>query len=205
MTTGVEAMTQNNIKAAVLGICLAATASLAQAQVPSASRGVYFGGALGQSEAKEYDCTAQAQCENRGTIGRAFIGLQFGRHWSFEMAYTDLGTVKSETPPTFNESVKVRLGEAVILPSYPLTERFMVYGRAGGYYAQTTNDFTLNGVETRLKETNGGLTWGFGLQYYVTNSIALRGEMQRYMKIGGGNIGDSDYNAVTVGALWKMR
>jgi len=197
-------MTQNKIKAAVLGICLAA-ASLAQAQAPTINRGVYFGGALGQSEAKEYDCTARAQCENRGTIGRGFIGLQFGRHWSFELAYTDLGTVRSSTPGTFTESVKVRLGEAVLLPSYPLTERFMIYGRGGAYYAQTTHDFTLNGSSSRLKESNGGLTWGFGAQYFVTNSLAVRGEMQRYMKIGGGNIGDSDYNAVTIGALFKMR
>lgn len=206
MTTGVEAMTyKNKIKAAVLGISLAAAACLAQAQAPTISRGVYIGGALGQSEAKEYVCAAQAQCENRGSIGRLFLGLQFGRHWSFELAYTDLGKVNSSTPGTFTESVAVRLGEAVLLPSYPFTERMMAYGKAGAYYAQTTNDFTLNGSSSRLKESNAGPTWGFGLQYYVTNSIALRGEMQRYMKVGGGNIGDSDYNAVTIGALWKMR
>lgn len=196
-------MTQNKIKVAVLGACLAA-AGLAQAQVPTIDRGFYIGGALGQSEAKEYDCSAQAQCENRGTIGRGFVGWQFGRHWSVELAYTDLGKVNSSTPGTFDESVAVRVGEAVLLPSYPFTERAMIYGRFGGYYAQTTNDFTLNGASTRLQETNGGITWGFGLQYYVTTSIALRGEMQRYMKVGGGNIGDSDYNAVTLGALFKM-
>ena len=199
-------MTQkNNIKAAVLGICLATGVSAAQAQAPTINRGVYFGGAMGQSEAKEYDCTALPQCENRGTVGRIFMGLQFGRNWAFELAGTDLGQISSATPGTFTETVKVRLGEAVLLPSYPVSERFMIYGRGGVYYAQTTNDFTLNGVPTRLKENNGGFTWGFGVQYYVTQSIALRGEMQRYMKIGGGNIGDSDYNAMTVGALWKLR
>lgn len=200
-------MTQNKIKAAVLGISLAA-ASLAQAQAPvqapTISRGFYIGGALGQSEAKEYDCTGQSECENRGSVGRVFLGMQFARHWSFELAYTDLGTVRSATPGTFSESVKVRVGEAALLPSYPFTERMMIYGRAGAYYAQTTDDFTRAGVSTRVQESNGGLTWGFGLQYFLTNSIALRGDMQRYMKVGGGNIGDSDYNAVTIGALWKM-
>ena len=199
-------MTQKNkIKAAVLGICLAAGIGAAQAQAPTINRGIYLGGALGQSEAKEYSCTALPQCENRGTVGRIFLGMQFGRNWAFELAGTDLGQVSSASPGTFTETVKVRLAEAVLLPSYPVSERFMIYGRGGAYYAQTTNDFTLNGVPTRLKENNGGFTWGFGVQYYVTQSIALRGEMQRYMKIGGGNIGDSDYNAVTVGALWKLR
>lgn len=205
MTTGVDAMThKNKIKAAVLGISLAA-ASLAQAQAPTINRGVYFGGALGQSEAKEFDCTAQPQCENRGSVGRIFLGLQFGRHWAFELAATDLGQV-SLSNPSATRTVKVRAAEAVLLPSYPFTERFMAYGRAGGYYAQTTDDQAFaTGPGNRIKESNGGITWGFGLQYYVTNSIALRGEMQRYMKVGGGNIGDSDYNAVTVGALFKMR
>ena len=121
------------------------------------------------------------------------------------MAYTDLGTVRSSTPGTFDESVKVRVGEAVLLPSYPFTANFLIYGRVGGYYAQTTNDFTLSGNSSRLQESNGGITWGFGAQYYFTDNLALRGEMQRYMKVGGGNIGDSDYNAVTIGALFKMR
>lgn len=198
-------MRQNKIKAAVLGISLAAAASFAHAQAPTINRGFYIGGALGQSEAKEYDCSAQAQCENHGTVGRAFVGWQFSRHWSIELAYTDLGTVRSSTPGVLDETIKARVGEFVILPSYPLTERFMIYGRGGAYYAGTTADSTVPAGTTRLHETNGGLTWGFGAQYYVTNNIALRGEMARYMKVGGGHIGDSDYNAVTIGALFKMQ
>jgi len=203
-------MTQhNNIKTVVLGLCLAACAGLASAQtqpIPTQTitRGIYLGGSLGQSEAKSYDCTALPQCENRGSIGRFFLGLQFGRNWSFEMALTDLGTVDS-SGPGFSESVKVRVGEADILASYPLTGRFMAYAKGGIYYAQTTDDFTLNGQSTRLKESNGGPTWGFGLQYYIWNGLAVRGEAQRYMKIGGGNIGDSDYNAYTIGLLYKMK
>jgi opacity protein-like surface antigen len=199
-------MTQNKITAAVLGICLAVGASLAQAQAPTINRGIYIGGGLGQSEAKEYDCAAQPQCENRGTVGRAFFGLQFGRNWAIETAFTDLGQISSSNPGTgFTESVKVRLGELDLLASYPLSGRFMAFARGGVYYAQTTNDFTLAGVPTRLKESNAGPTWGFGLQWYVTDSIAVRGDAQRYMKLGGGNIGDSDYNAYTIGILWKVR
>lgn len=196
----------NNIQTVVLGLCLAACAGVAAAQEPvyteTIRRGIYLGGALGQSEAKEYDCTALPQCENRGTIGRVFLGLQFGRNWSFEMALTDLGNINSANQATgFTDSVKVRLGEADLLASYPLTGRFMVYGKGGAYYAQSTND--RNGA--RIKEANGGLTWGFGAQYYVWNGLAVRGEAQRYMKVGGGNLGDSDFNAYTIGLLYKMR
>jgi opacity protein-like surface antigen len=199
---------QNNIKSTVLGLCLSACAGLASAQgvqTQTIDRGFYIGGALGQSEAKEYDCTAQAQCENRGTVGRALIGMQFARNWALELAFTDLGTVDSETPGTFSETVKVRLGELDLLGSYPVSGRFMIYGKIGGYYAETTNDFTLSGASTRLKESNGGITWGGGLQYFVVGGLAVRLEAQRYMKVGGGNVGDSDYNAYTVGLLYKFR
>ena len=202
---------QNNITAALLGLCLAACAGLAGAQtqpIPTQTitRGIYLGGGLGQSEAKKYDCTALPQCENRGSVGRAFLGLQFGRNWAFEVGLTDLGTVDSANNATaFRETVKVRLGEADLLASYPVTGRFMAYAKGGVYYAQTTNDFTQSGVSSRIKESNWGPTWGFGLQYYVWNGLAVRGEAQRYMKIGGGNLGDSDYNAYTVSLLYKMR
>lgn len=199
---------QKKIKAALLGLCLTACASLANAQQTSTEtirRGIYLGGALGQSEAKKYDCTARPQCANRGSVGRFLLGLQFGRNWSLEFALSDLGRISSATPGTFSETVKVRLGEADLLASYPLTGRFMIYGKGGAYYAQTTDDRTLNGVSARIKGANGGPTWGGGLQYYITGGLAVRGEAQRYMKVGGGNIGDSDYNAYTIGIIYKMR
>jgi hypothetical protein len=197
-------MTNKNIQAAVLAIGLATGAGLTHAQAPTIDKGLYIGGALGQSEAKEYDCSGQPQCENRGTVGRAFVGYQFARHWSLELAYVDLGQVDAAAPVTFSESIKVRLGEAAILASYPATAKLLVYGKLGAYYAGTTHDVTVSGVSSRQHETNGGPLWGGGLQYFITGGLAVRGEATRYMKLGGGNIGDSDYNAYTIGALWKF-
>ena len=197
-------MANKNIKAAVLAILLSAGSGLAQAQAPTIDRGLYVGGALGQSEAKEYDCTARPQCENRGTVGRAFIGYQFARHWAVELAYVDLGQLDSSTPGTFSETIKARLGEASILASYPATAKLALYGKVGAYYAGTTHDSTLNGVSSRVHETNGGVLWGGGIQYFIVGGLAVRGEAVRYMKVGGGNIGDSDYNAYTIGLLWKF-
>ena len=197
-------MTNKNIKAAFLAILLSTGAGLTHAQAPTIDRGYYVGGALGQSEAKEYDCTAATlHCENRGTVGRVFGGYQFARHWAAELGFVDLGTVDSASAG-FDESIKVRLVELSVLASYPATAKFMIYGRAGGYYAQTTHDVTNAGVFSRQSEQNGGIVWGGGLQYFIAGGFALRGEAARYMKVGGGNIGDSDYNAYTIGALWKF-
>lgn len=195
---------QKNIHAIVLGACLAACAGAAQAQAQTIERGIYFGVDLGQSKALEYDCQARATCETNGTAVKYFVGWQFGQHWAAEVGYTDLGKVRSENPGTFKEDIKARLGEATIVASYPGSARLMIYGKAGGYYAHTTDDVTVNGVSARLSESNGGATWGFGLQYYFWRGLAARLEGQRYMKVGGGDIGDSDYNVYTIGLVYKM-
>ena len=197
-------MANKNIQAAVLAVGLSFGAGLAHAQAPTIDKGLYIGGALGQSEAKEYDCTARSQCENRGTVGRAFVGYQFARHWAVELAYVDLGQVDAAGPGTFNESIKSRLGEASLLVSYPVTGKLAIYAKGGAYYAGTTHDLSENGVTTRHHQTNGGLLWGGGLQYFIVGGLAVRGEAARYMKVGGGNIVESDYNTYTLGALWKF-
>jgi opacity protein-like surface antigen len=195
---------QNNIKTTLLGVCLAVCAGLAQAQTQTIDRGLYFGAGLGESEAKNYDCNALPQCQEQGTAVKYFVGYQFARHWSAELGFTDLGKVHSSVPGIFNEEIKSRLGELTVVGSYPFTGSLMIYGKLGAYYAKTTDDFTLSGTSGRLSEADWGPTWGFGLQYYLTRGLAVRGEAQRYMKVGGGDIGDSDFNALTIGLLYKL-
>jgi opacity protein-like surface antigen len=201
---------QNNIQAIVLGMCFAVCAGAAQAQArpqPSTQttdKGLYLGFGLGQSQALDYDCSSRAHCETHGSVVKYFLGYQFARNWSAEIGFTDLGKVGSENPGTFKEDIKARLGEVTIVGSYPASGRLMIYGKAGAYYAHTTDDVTVSGAQARLSESAWGPTWGFGLQYYVWRGFAARLEAQRYMKVGGGDIGDSDYNSYTIGLLYKM-
>jgi opacity protein-like surface antigen len=195
---------RNNIQTIILGVALAAAAGLVQAQTQTIDRGIYFGAGLGQAKALDFDCRGRPNCEDTSTAVKYFLGWQFGRHWAAEIGYTDLGKVGSEQPGTFKEDIKARLGEVTIVGSYPATGRFMIYGKAGGFYAHTTADVTSSGVQARLSESGGGVTWGFGAQYYLWKGLAARLEAQRYMKVGGGDIGDSDYNAYTIGLLYKM-
>ena len=198
--------TQKNTSAVVLGACLAAGAAAVQAQVPTQTidRGIYLGAGIGQSEAKEFECRGLPQCERHGTAVKYFVGYQFARHWSAELGFTDLGKFRASFPGS-NQDIKVRLGEITAVGSYPLTGRAMLYGKAGAYYAKTTSDFTVGTTSGRLAENDWGPTWGIGLQYYVAGGFAVRGEIQRYMKVGGGNIGDSDIDSFSIGLLYKLR
>lgn len=190
--------------AVVLGVALGAALPLA-AQAQATLPGVYVGVGAGQAEPLQYDaCDTRPTCKKKGSAYRFFGGWQFSRNFGVEVAYSDLGKASSSSS-TLNETIKVRVSELTLVGSYPASERFSIYGKVGGYYAQTTADTTQSGVSTRVKESNGGLTFAGGLQYFVTPSLALRGEGQNYMKVGGGRLGDSDYVAYTVALLWKFR
>lgn len=199
---------RNNIQAFVLGVGLALAGGFAQAQAPTRAptidHGLYLGGAVGQAKVWEFQCEGLPECNQRSSVAKYFAGYQFARHWSAELGFTDLGKIHDAVPGVFNQDIKIRLAEATVVGSYPLTGRMMLYGKAGAYYAKTTDDFTLNGVASRVAENNWGATWGLGLQYYLVGGLAVRVEAQRYMKVGQGNLGDTDIDAVTLGLLYKF-
>lgn len=195
---------QKKIQAMVLGACLAACTGVLQAQNQTIDSGVYLGAAAGQAKWWEFQCQGFPECNQRSSVAKFFAGFQFARHWSAELAFTDLGKIHDGSPGVFSQDIKVRLGEATIVGSYPFTGRMMVYGKAGAYYAKTTDDFTLNGVSTQVVENNWGATWGLGLQYYFVRGFAARVEAQRYMKVGQGDLGDTDVDAITLGLLYKF-
>jgi len=203
---GIQMNKDGTTSAVVLGLALSAVLPLAaRAQTTTATNGVYVGVGGGQSEAFDYHCDGLPQCKTKGSAYRFYTGLQFARAWAVEVAYTDHGKVHSATPPTFDQTVKLRTGEVTLLGQWPATERIALYGKVGAYYAQTTVDTTQSGVSTRVKESNGNPTFAGGIQWFVWQGIAVRGEGQRYMKVGGGKLGDSDYTAYTLGVLWKFR
>jgi OmpA-OmpF porin, OOP family len=194
--------------AILLGLALSAALPLA-VQAQATAPGIYAGVALGQSEALEYECdaleAAGGECKKKGTAFKIFGGYQFHRNFAVEVAFFDLGKVSSNVPGTFDEVIKVKGSEATLVAQYPATERFSIYGKAGIYYAHTSDDFTQSGTRRTLKEGNWNGTFGAGLQIFVWENLALRLEGQRWMKVAGGSIGDSDYNAYTAGLLWKFR
>jgi OOP family OmpA-OmpF porin len=190
--------------AVLLAVAVSAALPLAAHAQSTTSIGVYAGVDAGQAEALEYNCDPLPACKKKGTAYRLFAGYQFSRHWAVEVAFVDFGKVSSNSP-TFDEVIKVKGSEATLVGIYPATERFSLYGRVGGYYAHTSDQFVQSGVPATVKESNSNLTFGAGLQYFVTQNLALRGQGQRYMKVGGGKIGDSDYNAYTFGLLFKFR
>ena len=68
------------------------------------------------------------------------------------------------------------------------------------YRADT--DATAPGLSA--SESNTDLTYGLGVRWDFTKNLGVRAEYQIYKDIGGGDIGESDVNVMSVGVIWKF-
>ncbi len=193
--------------AAVIGFVVSAAMPLL-AHSQTATRGVYVGVGAGQAEAVTYSdkvCTPllTTECKQKSDVYRFFGGWQFGRNWGVEFGFSDLGKATSSIPGTFEQTLKVRLGEMTLMGLWPATNHIAFFGKAGAYYGTSSVNTTQAGVEQRVSQSRANITFGAGIQWYMTNRLALRGEGQHYMKVGTA-VGDIDYNVYTVGLLFKF-
>jgi opacity protein-like surface antigen len=83
----------------------------------------------------------------------------------------------------------------------PVANNFSVYGKLG-LYRGDTEESTNFGFSA--DETNTDLTFGFGVRYDFGERFAVRGEWQRYQDVGGGDIGESDVDVISVGFLVRF-
>jgi OmpA-OmpF porin, OOP family len=82
--------------------------------------------------------------------------------------------------------------------SYPIVDKLSVYGKLGLYRGE------LEGPAG--EETNNDLTYGVGLQYDFLKNVGVRGEWQRYNKMGGGSgIPETDVDVVSIGVVYRFQ
>ena len=149
--------------------------------------------------------------DDRATGYKIFGGYQFNKNFALEGGYFDLGQFgfSATTVPagTLNGNIKLRGLNLDVVGILPITEKFSAFGRVGANYAQARDSFTGTGAVTVLnpnpskRDTN--LKLGLGLQYAITESLAIRAEVERYrIDDAVGNKGDVDL--VSVGLLYRF-
>ena len=91
--------------------------------------------------------------------------------------------------------------------AWPVSNEFSVYGKLGFYRGEAKASASLTGLGSgSFKETSTDLTYGVGVQYDINREFGIRGEWQRYGKMGGGNFGgDFDVDVLSIGAIWRFR
>lgn len=167
---------------------------------------VYGGVTIGQSKAKGFcdEFTGPGlSCDDKDNSLRLLGGYQFHPNFAVELGVLYLGEVQARGPGgTF--TVESAALEALGVGMLPLGDKFSVYGKAGIYRAETEARLNTVILTETQKESNFDLTFGFGVRFDVAKNLALRAEWQRYMDVGGDDIGEADIDVISFGVLLKF-
>lgn len=187
-------------KLALLGAAAAAFALPAAAQMRGTLSAVYAGAGIGQGTIRGVCQPGFTLCDDQDTSVRLFGGYQFSRFLAGELGFARLGKAKTGFPGLSSE-VKASAWDLSAIAAWPLGP-ISVLGRLGVYHGEreTTGDALVN-----EKSTNTDLTYGLGAQYDFNRNLGLRLEWQRYNRMGGGLLGKSDTDNVSLGALWRFQ
>ena len=175
------------IKALLTATGLAAALAMAG---PAAAQ-LYLGATVGQAEFKE-GCLGTGECDEKDTAWRILGGFQFSKFFAAEIGYYDFGEASSG-----NLKLEAEAFELVAVGSFPLTDRFSVYGKIGGYQGK------LEGAG--FDEDSTDLTYGIGARWDFTKRLGVRGEWQRYESLGGGNLIETDVDVLSIGLIFSFQ
>jgi OOP family OmpA-OmpF porin len=202
---------------------LVAAAVLGSTFAGAADSGWYVGVNAGQSMAKIDDTrianglvgsgftSVIISDHDRDTGYKVFGGYQFNKNLALEGGVFELGQFgfDAATLPagTLNGTIKLRGINIDLVGSLPITQKFSVFGRIGANYAEARDTFAGTGAVVVLNPNPGAFDThpkvGLGLQYALSESVAVRAEMERYrINDAIGNKGDIDL--VSVGLVYRF-
>ncbi|HEY0064248.1 MAG TPA: OmpA family protein [Telluria sp.] len=209
-------------------IASATLASQAQAAEPFvnpdwANSAWYLGGGIGGARAtidqdritrslnaNGSSVTAFNKDESDAPAFKLFAGRQLNRYLAIEGGYFDLGSFGFDATTT-DGALRGQAGfrgvNLDLVGQLPLTERFSLLGRIGVNYAKTSTQFAGNrliaGGATSLSERKSGAKAGLGLEYKLSEALAMRAEVERYrVNDAVGNRGDVDM--WSLGLVYKL-
>lgn len=178
---------------AVMGLAGAALALPAAAQMSMSA--AYVGGGFGQSKFKDA-CEGVPNCDDGDTAFKIFGGYQFNPYIAAELGYNDLGKASAS-----GASVKGTAWELSALGSFPVGANFSILGRLGGYHGELKGESAFGSAT----DTKTGLTYGLGVGYDLNKNLGFRAEWQRFDKMGGDNVGESNVDVLGLSVLWRFK
>jgi len=202
---------------------LMALAAIASPYALADDAGWYVGTNVGQSRATIDDprissglraggFTSSAITDDDRSAGfKVFGGYQINKNFALEGGYFNLGkfgyTATTVPAGTLRGDMKVQGLNLDLVGILPITEKFSAFARAGVNYAQTKDTFagtgTVRVINPNPSQSNANYKVGLGMQYAITDALALRGEMERYrINDAVGNKGDIDL--VSIGLVYRF-
>ncbi|WP_234030382.1 OmpA family protein [Undibacterium sp. 14-3-2] len=179
----------------------------------------YIGAGIGRSKATiDKDRLTRSLSENGATnvlfngsdrddAYKLMLGKQMNRYFAIEGGYFDLGKFGFDATAmpagSLNGSASFRGLNLDLVGQLPLSERFSLLGRIGGNYTKANVHFTGNRLfavtDPNPTETKLNPKIGVGLEYKLTEALAVRGEVERYrVNDAVHNRGDIDFYSVSL-------
>ncbi|MDG5977785.1 OmpA/MotB [Hydrogenophaga taeniospiralis CCUG 15921] len=178
----------------------------------------YGGGSVGQSR-MELDAprttgillpgvnTSGTASDEKDTAFKVFGGYQFNRSIAIEGGYFDLGksrfTTNTAPSGTLSGETRVQGLNLDVVGTIPLTERFSALARVGAQHAWSEDRFSGtgagSGISSRSKHNDTNYKVGLGVQYAMSSSVWIRGELERYrLKNATGHRTNADVVSVSL-------
>ena len=145
--------------------------------------------------------------DERDTGYKLFVGKQINRYLAVELGYFDLGqfgfNATTSGNGVLNGEAGFRGGNLDVVGQFPFTERLSLLARFGVDYTKTSTRFNGNRLAAvtgpNHTERKFGPKAGVGLEYKLTEALALRGEVERYrVNDAVGRHGDVDLLSVSL-------
>ena len=152
---------------------------------------------------------------DKDTFYKFLLGYRFSPVVSLEGFYADLGKYSTRTTVTapfvgsVNADYKAKGYGVDLVLSAPMTPEFSVYGRLGVLQAKTEATFSSGGsiglLANRGSKSKTAQHYGVGLQYDLNPSLALRGEIETFRKLGDDTTGgELKVDVLSVGAIFRF-
>jgi OOP family OmpA-OmpF porin len=181
----------------LLGACSAFAWNPAYAQ----NSGYYAGVSFGTSAVNACGIVPPGlSCDDKDSTFKIFGGYQMSRNFAVELGYADLGKVTASGPGESRE-LSSTAWEIMAVGIFPLEKSFSLFGKIGLFSATTNLTST---VGRHGDDTSNGVTFGLGARYNFTKTFGVRADWQRYMDVGGDNVGESDVDTLTIGVVVRF-
>ncbi len=163
----------------------------------------YVGFSIGQAtiqDACDSSAISVVSCEDSDTSFKVYGGAKTHRNFAFEVAYIDMGEV------VITDNINTQTIEATGLNSsvfgiIPASNNVDVFAKVGLMYweAKKFSSGTFNG--TIASSEGMDMTFGFGANFGVSRTFALRVEFENFRRVGGEKTtGESGVTLLTLGA-----
>lgn len=187
----------------ILSILFIALSGATGASVIQAGEsGLYLGIDAGKAEARKY-CSNIANCDSSDTSMRVEIGYQFNNILGAELGHTSFGTLFDANNSSINAKQDSSAWTASLLGTWPVADRYGIYGRVGVARYNVNNSGNVQGVPVK-DENSTKPYYGLGVGLDLSSNWMLRTEYQRYADISGVDGTKDNVQGWYVGGLYRF-